>query len=61
LRLNSNLDLDHLAEEIRDLVREQLFTFESQLERLMEYLLKLQYTQHEQPRRQWMISQQPRT
>jgi Domain of unknown function DUF29 len=56
LRLNNNLDLDRLAEEIGDLGSEQLFAVESQLERLMEHLLKLQYSQHEQPRRQWMIS-----
>jgi hypothetical protein len=56
LRLNNNLDLDRLAEEIRDLGSEQLFAVESQLERLTEHLLKLQYSRHELPRRQWMIS-----
>jgi hypothetical protein len=56
LRLNTGLDLDHLAEEVRDLGNEQLFAIQSQTERLIEHLLKLQYSAHEQPRRQWMIS-----
>jgi hypothetical protein len=56
LRLNTGLDLDHLAEEVRDLGNEQLFAVQSQTERLIEHLLKLQYSVHERPRRQWMIS-----
>ena len=56
LRLNSALDLDHLAEEVRDLGSEQLFAVQSQTVRLIEHLLKLQFSAHEQPRRQWMIS-----
>jgi hypothetical protein len=56
LRLNTDLDLDHLAVEIRDLGSEQLFAIQSQTERLIEHLLKLQYSQHEQPRRQWLRS-----
>ncbi len=56
LRLNAELDLDHLAREIRDLGSEQLFALQSQTERLIEHLLKLQYSRHEQPRRQWLIS-----
>lgn len=56
LRLNEDVDLDHLAQEIRDLGSEQLFALQSQTERLIEHLLKLQYSRHEEPRRQWMIS-----
>ena len=56
LRLNTDLDLDHLAEEVRDLGNEQLFAIQSQTERLFEHLLKLQFSAHERPRRQWMIS-----
>ena len=56
LRLNTGLDLDHLALEVRDLGSEQLFAIRSQTVRLIEHLLKLQYSAHEQPRRQWLIS-----
>ena len=55
-RLNTDLDLDHLALEIRDLGSEQLFAIQSQTVRLIEHLLKLQHSRHEEPRRQWMIS-----
>jgi hypothetical protein len=56
LRLNTDLDLAHLAEEIRDLGSEQLFAIQSQCERLIEHLLKLEHSGHDQPRRQWMLS-----
>ena len=56
LRLNTGLDLDHLAEEIRDLGSEQLFAIQSQLTRLIEHLLKLQFSTHAEPRRQWRIT-----
>ena len=56
LRLNADIDLDHLALEIRDLGSEQLFAIQSQTERLIEHLLKLQYSLHEEPRRQWLRS-----
>ena len=56
LRLNTGLDLDHLALEIRDLGSEQLFAIQSRTERLIEHLLKLQYSRHEQPRRPWLRS-----
>ena len=54
LRLNAALDLDHLALEIRDLGGEQLFAIQRHTERLTEHLLKLKYSRHEQPRRQWL-------
>ncbi|MFO1075593.1 MAG: DUF29 domain-containing protein [Geminicoccaceae bacterium] len=56
LRLNTSLDLAHLAEEIRDLGSEQLYAIQSQATRLIEHLLKLEYSTHDQPRRQWMLS-----
>ena len=40
--LNTDLDLDHLALEVRDLGSEQLFAIQSQTVRLIEHLLKLQ-------------------
>jgi hypothetical protein len=56
LRLNAELDLEQLAVEIRDLGSEQLFAIQSQTERLIEHLLKLQHSRHEPPRRQWLRS-----
>lgn len=55
-RPNAELDLDHLALEIRDLGNEQLFAVQSQAERLIEHLLKLAHSRHEEPRRQWLIT-----
>ena len=54
LRLNTGLDLDHLALAIRELGSEQLFAIRSLTERLIEHLLKLQHSRHKQPRRQWL-------
>lgn len=56
MRPNVPLDLGHLAEEIRDLGSEQVHAIESQLERLIEHLLKLAHSRHDRPRRQWMLS-----
>lgn len=55
-RPNAPVDWPHLIEEVRDLGSEQRYAVESQLERLMEHLLKLQYSTAESPRRGWMIS-----
>jgi uncharacterized protein DUF29 len=55
-RWNGPLDLEHLAEEVEDLGSEQQWAVESQLERLIEHLLKLEYSPRAGPRRQWMIS-----
>ena len=54
--LDTSLDLDHLAEEIRDLGSEQLYAIQSQTTRLIEHLLKLEHSAHDQPRRQWLLS-----
>jgi len=55
-RWNGPLDLEHLAEEVEDLGSEQQWAIESQLERVIEHLLKLEYSANADPRRQWMIS-----
>ncbi len=53
---NLGLDPAHLAEEIRDLGSEQRHAIESQLERLIEHLLKLEYSRLAEPRRVWARS-----
>ena len=55
-RWNGPLDLLHLAEEVEDLGSEQQWAVESQLERIIEHLLKLEHSPSRNPRRQWMIS-----
>jgi hypothetical protein len=55
-RWNGPLDLLHLAEEVEDLGSEQQWAVESQLERVLEHLLKLEHSPSPDPRRQWMIS-----
>lgn len=55
-RWNGPLDLLHLAEEVEDLGSEQRNAVMSQLERILEHILKLEHSAHAQPRRQWMIS-----
>ncbi|HYZ25805.1 MAG TPA: DUF29 domain-containing protein [Geminicoccaceae bacterium] len=55
-RWNGPLDLLHLAEEVEDLGSEQRWAVESQLERIIEHLLKLEHSPSHEPRRQWMIS-----
>jgi DNA-binding PucR family transcriptional regulator len=53
---NGPLDLEHLAEEVEDLAEERQAAVLSQLERIIEHLLKLEHSPSEDPRRQWMIS-----
>ena len=55
-RWNGPLDLEHLAEEVEDLGSAQQWAVESQLERVIEHLLKLEHSPSPGPRRQWMIS-----
>jgi DNA-binding PucR family transcriptional regulator len=55
-RWNGPLDLEHLAEEVEDLGSERQWAVESQLERVIEHLLKLEYSSDVESRRQWMIS-----
>jgi DNA-binding PucR family transcriptional regulator len=46
-RWNGPLDLEHLAEEVEDLGRSELSTVRSQLERVLEHLLKLESRQRQ--------------
>jgi hypothetical protein len=55
-RWNGPLDLAHLAEEVEDLGSERRDAVMSQLRRSMEHLLKLEYSAHPEPRRQWLLS-----
>jgi hypothetical protein len=55
-RWNGPLDLLHLAEEVEDLGSEQKNAVMSQLERVIEHLLKLEHSRDAEPRRQWMIA-----
>ena len=56
LRLNVELDLDHVAEEIEDLGTSQRDTCRSQVERILEHFLKLAWSPSPQPRRGWQRS-----
>jgi hypothetical protein len=53
LRLNVELDLDHVAEEIEDLGTSERDTCRSQVERTLEHFLKLAFSPSPQPRRGW--------
>ena len=55
-RWNGPLDLARLAEEVEDLGSERRDAVLSQLRRIMEHLLKLEYSAHPEPRRQWLLS-----
>ena len=55
-RWNGPLDLAHLAEEVEDLGKAERNALFSQIERLIEHLLKLEYASATEPRRQWIIS-----
>ena len=56
LRLNVELDLDHVAEEIEDLGSSERDTCRSQVERILEHFLKLAWSPSPQPRRGWQRS-----
>ena len=55
-RWNGPPDLLHLAEKVEDLGSEQRWAVESELERVIEHLLKLEHSPSREPRRRWMIS-----
>jgi hypothetical protein len=55
-RWNGPLDLENLAEEVADLGKAARNAVFSQIERLIEHLLKLQFSGRTKPRRQWLIS-----
>ena len=53
LRGDNRLDVDHLAEEIEDLGRNDLHAVESLLEQVIAHRLKLDYSAQDQPRNGW--------
>ena len=55
-RWNGPLDLEHLAVEVEDLGTSQLSTVRSQIERVIEHLLKLEFSPAADPRRGWLVS-----
>jgi hypothetical protein len=55
-RWNGPLDLAHLAEEIEDVGSDRRDAVLSQMERVIEHLLKLEYSPSSRPRRKWLIS-----
>lgn len=55
-RVNSTLDLENLAEEVESLGRSDLATVRSQVRRIIEHLLKLEYSPARDPRSDWQDS-----
>jgi Domain of unknown function DUF29 len=55
-RLNTTLDLENLAEEVESLGRSDWRAARSQVERVLEHLLKLQVSPARAPRAQWLDS-----
>ena len=56
LRLNVELDLDHVAEEIGDLGSAVRKSVRSQVCRVLEHFLKLRFSPSSNPRRAWRLS-----
>jgi hypothetical protein len=52
----STLDLENLAEEVESLGQSDLNTVRSQVRRIVEHLLKLEYSPSAQPRAEWRYS-----
>lgn len=52
-RIDTTLDLPHLVDEIEDLGRSERDAVRSQARRIMEHLLKLEYSQALEPRDDW--------
>jgi hypothetical protein len=55
-RANSTLDLENLAEEVESLGRSDLNTVRSQVQRIIEHLLKLEFSPSIPPRADWRYS-----
>src|SRR5918994_2393443 len=55
-RIESPLDLENLAEEVESLGQSELNTVRSQVRRIIEDLLKLEYSPAADPRLQWRRS-----
>jgi hypothetical protein len=56
LRPNDATDWELLAEEVEGLARSDRRAVESQVERLIEHLWKLERAPWQEPRRQWLLS-----
>jgi hypothetical protein len=55
-RVNSPLDLENLAEEIESLGRSDWRAARSQVQRVIEHLLKLEFSPAREPRPEWVDS-----
>lgn len=55
-RANTELDLEHLAEEVADLGDSKRDALTSSLSRIIEHLLKLEHSPAADPRRKWRLS-----
>jgi Domain of unknown function DUF29 len=55
-RANTTLDLENLAKEVESLGRSDLNTMRSRVRRIIEQLLKLEYSPTAQPRLEWRDS-----
>ncbi|MFN4090327.1 MAG: DUF29 domain-containing protein [Alphaproteobacteria bacterium] len=55
-RANLDLDLPHLAEEVEDLGKSERNALHSQLRRIIEHCLKLEWSPATDPRNVWMAS-----
>jgi hypothetical protein len=55
-RINTDLELELIAEEMEDLALSHRAVFRSQIRRAIEHLLKLEYSPSAMPRRMWRIS-----
>lgn len=55
-RPNVPLDLEHLIDEVDSLADETMQAVKTQLRRLVQHLLKLEYSPAARPRRQWLNS-----
>jgi hypothetical protein len=53
---DNRFDREHVAEEIEDLGKSERDTVRSQIDRIIEHLLKLQFSPADQPRLGWMRS-----
>lgn len=53
---NGPLDLDRLAGEVEDLGSSERHAVESQIERVIEHFLKLEFSSSAESRRQWLVS-----
>jgi hypothetical protein len=56
LRLNAKIDWENIAEEVESLGRSDLAALKSHAARIIEHLLKLEYSPAREPRRGWRHS-----